>query len=83
MNITPHLGIGDLLIIKMKQISNNLTIGCININKNLILTYCENYDIKINFIEKFILLLFGNAKICINNNNIDFNILSINIIFIT
>ena len=49
MNITPHLGIGDLLIIKMKQISNNLTIKRININKNLILTYCENYDIKIIF----------------------------------
>lgn len=74
MNITPHLGIGDLLIIKMKQISNNLTIDCININKNLILTYCENYDIKISFIEKFILLLFDNVKICINNNNVDFKI---------
>jgi len=74
MNITPHLGIGDLLIIKMKQLSNNLSIERININKNLILTYCENYDIKINFITNFILLLFDNIKICINNNNIDFHI---------
>jgi hypothetical protein len=74
MNITPHLGIGDLLIIKMKQISNNLTIEHININKNLILTYCENYDIKVSFIEKFISLLFDNINICINNNTIDFNI---------
>lgn len=70
MNITPHLGIGDLLIIKMKQISNNLIIDCININKNLILTYSENYDIKINFITQFILLLFDNVKISINNKNI-------------
>ena len=49
MNITPHLGIGDLLIVKMKQISNNLNIDCINIHKNLILTFCENYETKINF----------------------------------
>ena len=33
MIITPHLGIGDLLIVKMKQISNNLDIDYININK--------------------------------------------------
>ena len=52
MIITPHLGIGDLLIVKMKQISNNLDIDYININKGLILQYCENYEIKINFITK-------------------------------
>ena len=74
MNITPHLGIGDLLIIKMKQLSNNLKIDCININKKLVLTYCENYDIKIKFISYFILLLFDNIKIFINNKNIDFKV---------
>ena len=37
MNITPHLGIGDLLIIKMKQLSNELTIDKININTKLII----------------------------------------------
>ena len=76
MNITPHLGIGDLLIIKMKQISHNLTIDCININRNLILKYCENYELKINFITQFITLLFNNTKICINdkqNDNYIFN----------
>ena len=36
MNITPHLGIGDLLIIKTIQISHNLDINNININKKLI-----------------------------------------------
>lgn len=71
MNITPHLGIGDLLIIKMKQISNDLIIDCININKKLILTYCENYDIKINFITKFITLLFNNTQIYINDTKTD------------
>ena len=40
MIITPHLGIGDLLIVKMKQISNNLNIDYININKGLILKFC-------------------------------------------
>ena len=47
MIITPNLGIGDLLIVKMKQISNNLDIEYININKDLIIKYCENYEIKI------------------------------------
>ena len=74
MNITPHLGIGDLLLIKMKQISNNLTIDCININRNLILTYCENYEVKINFLTQFITLLFNNTQIFINDNQTDFNI---------
>ena len=74
MNITPHLGIGDLLIVKMKQISNNLNIDCINIHKNLILTFCENYETKINFTINLIKLLFPNTKIYINNNSIDFHI---------
>jgi hypothetical protein len=74
MNITPHLGIGDLLFIKMKQISHNLNIDCININSNLILQYCENYELKINFITQFIKLLFNDTKICINNNQNDNNI---------
>jgi len=74
MNITPHLGIGDLLIIKMKQISNNLDINCININKDLILRYCENYDVKIKFITDLIKLVFPNTKFYINNNPCNFSI---------
>lgn len=72
MNITPHLGIGDLLILKMIQISNNLNISNININNNLIIKYCENYATKMNFITLFIEFLFPNAKYCINDNTIDF-----------
>jgi len=72
MNITPHLGIGDLLIVRMKQISNNLDINCININKDLILRFCENYDVKIYFITNLIKLLFSNTKFYINNNPCDF-----------
>jgi hypothetical protein len=63
MIITPHLGIGDLLIVKMKQISNNLDIDYININKDLIIKYCENYEIKINFIINLIKLLFHDTKL--------------------
>jgi hypothetical protein len=74
MNITPHLGIGDLLIIKMKQISNNLNIVCININRNLLLTYCENYELKIYSVTNLIKFLFPNTTIYVNNNPCDFNI---------
>jgi hypothetical protein len=78
MNITPHLGIGDLLIIKMIQISHKLDISNININKELILTNCENYDQKIYSITKLIELLFPNTTYYINNNTIDFyNIINV------
>ena len=72
MNITPHLGIGDLLIVKMIQISNNLDINNININNNIILQYYENYQEKIKFITQFIEFLFTNTKYCINNNPTDY-----------
>ena len=72
MIITPHLGIGDLLIIKMKSLSNNLNITCININKPLILEFCENYEVKLNFLINLIKLLFDGTKIRVNNERIDF-----------
>jgi hypothetical protein len=72
MNITPHLGIGDLLIIKMIQISHKMDISNININHNLIVDNCENYDQKIYTITKFVELLFPNTTYDINNNTINF-----------
>lgn len=72
MDITPHLGIGDLLIVKMIAITHNLNIGNININKQLIMTHCENYELKVKFITKLIELLFPGITYHINNNNIDF-----------
>jgi hypothetical protein len=72
MNITPHLGIGDLLIIKMIQISHKLDIRNININHGLIVYNCENYDQKIYTITKFVELLFPNTTYHINNNNPNF-----------
>lgn len=75
MNLTPHLGIGDLLLIKMKQVSNNLNIERININSDLIKYYCENYDVKITFLISFITLLFGDILLYVNNSPINFNIM--------
>jgi uncharacterized membrane protein len=72
MNITPHLGIGDLLIIKMIQISHKLDIINININHELIVDKCENYDQKIYTITKFVELLFPNTTYHINNNKPNF-----------
>jgi hypothetical protein len=75
MIVTPHLGIGDLLIVKMKEISNKLNIEHINIHENLVREFCENYDLKINFITKFINLLFPNTTIAINNTPLNFSIM--------
>lgn len=72
MNITPHLGIGDLLIIKMIQISNKIDISNININHELIVQNCENYDQKIYTIKNFLELLFPNSTYDINNTTINF-----------
>jgi len=73
MNITPCLGIGDLLILKMIQISNNLVINCININHDLIKQFCENYEQKIKTITKIIQLLFPDTAYYINNHPINFD----------
>jgi hypothetical protein len=75
MIINPHLGIGDLLILRMKEISNNLNITHININKKLIEKYSSNYNTKINFVTKFIMFLFPNVTININDNPCNFNII--------
>ena len=75
MIITPHLGIGDLLILKMKEISNDLNITHININLPLINKYCEDIGVKINFITNFILLLFPNVTISKNDIPCDFYIM--------
>jgi hypothetical protein len=75
MIIKPHLGIGDLLILRMKEISNNLNITHININKKLIEKYSSNYNTKINFVTKFIMFLFPNVTIDINNIPCNFNII--------
>ena len=63
MELTPHLGIGDLLLIKMKEISNDLEIRQININLGLIKIYSGNANVRLNFVSRLIKVLFPNCRI--------------------
>lgn len=63
MELTPHLGIGDLLLIKMKEISNDLKIGQMNINLELIKTHSGNANVRLNFTLSLIQVLFPNCRI--------------------
>ena len=74
MNITPHLGIGDLLIIKMKEISNKLEITQININLNLIKMYSGNYENKLHFTSELIAFLFPYCHVHLSEGPCDFQI---------
>jgi hypothetical protein len=70
MEITPHLGIGDLLLVKMKEISNGLKIDQVNVSTDLIQTYKnpEFVDRNLSFLDNFLNLLFPYAKINKINN---------------
>jgi hypothetical protein len=70
--ITPHLGIGDLIILKMSALSNNLDIKQININDHLVRTYTSDYHNKIQFIKHMVKFLFPAAICNINNSPPDF-----------
>lgn len=72
MIITPHLGIGDLLLVKMIEVSHGLHIQHININKPLIQKYSSDYDTKLGFILQLVSLLFPNAVYSINTTPLDF-----------
>jgi hypothetical protein len=63
MNITPALGIGDLLVLKMKQLTNNLCISQINISCNLIKDNRKYPEKSLEFINNFIKLMFPESKI--------------------
>lgn len=76
MIITPHLGIGDLLLCKMKEISNNLSITHVNINRELVEKFCDNYNLKVKSTTELIKLLFPNATYCVNNTIVDFSIIN-------
>lgn len=74
MNITPHLGIGDLLLIKMKEISNKLEIIQININLKLIKDFSGNYENKLRFTSKLITFLFPYCQVHLSEGPCDFQI---------
>lgn len=71
-NITPHLGIGDLIIVKMIEITYGVHITTININRKLMRTYSSNFVTKKNFIINLIKYLFPDSVYVINNNPLDF-----------
>jgi hypothetical protein len=63
MEISPALGIGDLLIIKMKELSNNLDIKIINVAIQLVFQYKMNPDQYLKFLDNLLPLLFPNAEL--------------------
>ena len=70
--VTPHMGICDLIILKMSVLSNNLDIKQININETLVRTYTSDYDVKIEFTKNMVRFLFPSAICNINNSPPDF-----------
>lgn len=66
MNITPALGLGDLLVIKMKEKSNNLIIKNINILYKLIKQYRKYPEKALDTITNHIKLLFPETKIFVD-----------------
>jgi hypothetical protein len=73
MIITPHLGIGDIIILRIKDLSNTLGITDININTLQLKTQTENYDTKFAFIKQFIELLFPRVAIHFTEGPHDFH----------
>ena len=72
MDILPALGIGDLLILKMHLLSNNLKINIFNINKKIINEYRLEPDKYIIFLEYLLNKLFPNLnKTYINKDIIE------------
>jgi hypothetical protein len=63
MEISPALGIGDLLIIKMKELSNNLNIKIIHVSTQLVFQYKMNPDQYLHFLDNLIPLLFPNVEL--------------------
>ena len=74
MNITPHLGFGDLIILKMKQITHKFTISNININIDLVKTYSGDYNLKMQTIIMMIKLLFPETTILLTKGPNDWYI---------
>jgi hypothetical protein len=72
MEITPHLGIGDIILVKMKSLHHDLTIKKININTQLIKNHSSDYKRKIIFIKNFVSLLFPSADVEANKKTPDF-----------
>jgi len=70
--IVPCLGIGDILRIKMIEISNKLQIKDIVINEELIHICSSNYQVKLNTIKEFIKFMFPTSFISVGNECVNF-----------
>lgn len=66
MDITPHLGIGDLLILKMHLVSNHLTINNLYVNSDIINQYRLDPRRYVEFLTYLLTHLFPEANIHIN-----------------
>lgn len=63
MRITPNLGIGDLLITKMRLITKDMKVNCINIQSDIVYNFRTHTDTYFRFLEDFIPRLFPQATI--------------------
>jgi hypothetical protein len=63
MELTPCLGLGDILLLKIVCVSNNLDIKTIHLSKQLIDNYRKYPERFTQFITRFIRCLFPNIKV--------------------
>ena len=71
MELTPCLGIGDFLILKMICLSEKLTIKKINFTRKIINNYRQYPERFQQFITKFVHCLFPEVEIAIVDSNLD------------
>jgi FkbM family methyltransferase len=75
-HITPFLGIGDLLICKLRELRNQLKVTRVNISLSLIRNYATDYDTKLYSVKKLVAFLFPCAEIFLieNKNPVFYNL---------
>lgn len=76
MNIAPNLGIGDLLILKMQLISNNVSINHLYVRQDIITQYRLDPAKYIHFLEYLLHKLFPETIIHMNTHNNPGNVIS-------
>ena len=69
MELTPCIGIGDLLILKMVCLSDGLVIKKINLSTKLLNTYRQYPDRFYQFLQNFIKCLFPDTIVTKTDNN--------------
>lgn len=71
MELTPPVGIGDLLHLKQKHIALNLDISKIRVSKSVIQAFRKNPEKTIEFLKYFLPKLFPTTKLEWVNSNIN------------